>query len=150
MVPLEGSRFGIVPKTQNPPLATAYRFDSGHRHHVGASSVSLAPTFFQKSERTHAAAPPFQIEPATLGFDLVLGANLEPTASIMLQLFTSEQSSLCSDVFYAQGKKRHPPASLLLLSKSQPLTLGCDLVSGANRKAAASIPFPGFFLSVMP
>ena len=55
--------------------------------HVGASFVSLALTFFQKSERTHAAAPPFQIEPATLGFDLVLGANLEPTASIMLQLF---------------------------------------------------------------
>ena len=26
---------------------------------------------FYKSERTHAAAPPFQIEPAALGFDLV-------------------------------------------------------------------------------
>ena len=44
--------------------------------HVGASFISLAPTFFQKSERTHAAAPPFQIEPAALGFDLVLGAKL--------------------------------------------------------------------------
>ena len=30
--------------------------------------------FFQKSERAHCAAPPFQIEPASLGFDLVLGA----------------------------------------------------------------------------
>ena len=29
---------------------------------------------FQKSERAHCAAPPFQIEPAALGFDLVLGA----------------------------------------------------------------------------
>jgi hypothetical protein len=29
---------------------------------------------FQKSERAHCAAPPFQIEPASLGFDLVLGA----------------------------------------------------------------------------
>ena len=28
---------------------------------------------FQKSERAHCAAPPFQIEPASLGFDLVLG-----------------------------------------------------------------------------
>ena len=28
--------------------------------------------FFQKAERAHAAAPPFQIEPAPLGFDLVL------------------------------------------------------------------------------
>jgi hypothetical protein len=38
---------------------------------VGASFVSLAPTFLQKSERAHAAAPPLQIEPASLGFDLV-------------------------------------------------------------------------------
>ena len=31
--------------------------------------------------------------------------------------------------FYAHGKKdRRPPAPLLLLSKSQPLALGCDLV----------------------
>ena len=28
--------------------------------------------FFQKSERTHSAAPPFRIEPAALGFDSVL------------------------------------------------------------------------------
>ena len=28
--------------------------------HVGASFISLAPTFFQKSERAHAAAPPFR------------------------------------------------------------------------------------------
>ena len=29
---------------------------------------------FPKSERAHCAAPPFQIEPASLGFDLVLDA----------------------------------------------------------------------------
>ena len=40
--------------------------------HVGASFISLAPTFLQKSERAHAAAPPFQTEPAALGFGLVL------------------------------------------------------------------------------
>ena len=39
--------------------------------HVGASFISLAPTFLQKSERTHAAAPPFQITTAALGCDLV-------------------------------------------------------------------------------
>ena len=33
--------------------------------------------FFQKSERAHSAAPPLQIEPAALGFDLVLGADLK-------------------------------------------------------------------------
>jgi hypothetical protein len=42
--------------------------------------------------------------------------------------------------FYAHGKKsRHPPAPLLLLSKPQPLALGCDLVLGANAGDAASI-----------
>ena len=45
--------------------------------HVGASVISLAPTFFQESERAHFAAPPFQIEPATLGFDSGLGAGLK-------------------------------------------------------------------------
>jgi len=28
-------------------------------HHVGASFISLAPISFEKSERAHAAAPPF-------------------------------------------------------------------------------------------
>ena len=52
---------------------------------VGASFVSLAPTFLQKSERTHAAAPPFQIEPAVLGFDLVSGVNPEAAASLLFR-----------------------------------------------------------------
>ena len=53
---------------------------------------------------------------------------------------TWSQSSLCDHVFlYPWRKKPHPPAPLLLLSKSQPLMLGCDLVLGANLEAAASI-----------
>ena len=43
--------------------------------------------FLQKSERAHAAAPPFQIEPAPLGFDLVLGADLRTAASIALRCY---------------------------------------------------------------
>ena len=35
------------------------RFKSCFPHHIGASFVSLAPIFLQKSERAHAAAPPF-------------------------------------------------------------------------------------------
>ena len=50
--------------------------------HVGASFVSLAP-IFSKSERTHAAAPPFQIDPAAPGFDLVLGAELKTAAWLL-------------------------------------------------------------------
>ncbi|MEF2815458.1 MAG: hypothetical protein U0N40_03165, partial [Oscillospiraceae bacterium] len=45
-----------------------------YSHHVVASFVSLATTFYalrQKSSRAHSAAPPFQIEPTSLGFDLV-------------------------------------------------------------------------------
>ena len=38
-------------------------------HRVGASFLSLAPTFLQKPERTHAAAPPFPITTAALGRD---------------------------------------------------------------------------------
>ena len=52
-------------------------FDPHYPYHVGASFVSLAPTFLQTSERAHAAAPPFQIITAALGCDLVLGARLE-------------------------------------------------------------------------
>ena len=59
-------------------------FESLQADHVGASVISLAPTFFQESERAHVAAPPFRIGPASLGFDLVLGANLEAAASILL------------------------------------------------------------------
>ena len=43
--------------------------------------------FFQKSERAHAAAPPSQIEPASLGFDLVLGANLKVMVAIVLRCY---------------------------------------------------------------
>ena len=53
--------------------AEGRRFESATLHHIGASFISLAPTFLQKSEQAHAAAPPFQIEPASLGFDLVNG-----------------------------------------------------------------------------
>ena len=60
-------------------------FDPHYPYHVGASFVSLAPTFLQKSERAHAAAPPFQIKPAALGFDLVSGANPEVMASTLLR-----------------------------------------------------------------
>ena len=35
------------------------------------------PDFFQKSARAHAAAPPFQIEPTLLGFDLVSRCKAE-------------------------------------------------------------------------
>ena len=44
--------------------------------HVGASVISLAPTFYashEKSERAHFAAPPFHLRPASLGSQVVGG-----------------------------------------------------------------------------
>ena len=47
-------------------------FKSRHSDHVVADFVSFATTFlFKKSSLIHYVAPPFQIEPAVLGFDLV-------------------------------------------------------------------------------
>ena len=40
---------------------------------------------FLKSPLTHFVAAPLQIEPAALGFDLVLGTNLKAVASIVLR-----------------------------------------------------------------
>ena len=37
----------------------------------------LLRLFFKKSERAHAAAPPFQTEPAALGFGLAVGRKSE-------------------------------------------------------------------------
>ena len=50
--------------------------------------------FFQKSERTHFAAPPFQITTAALGCDLVLGANLKAAASILLRCYNKNATTL--------------------------------------------------------
>ena len=40
--------------------------------------------FFHKSERAHAAVPPFPTEPAVRGFDWALGANRKAGAIILL------------------------------------------------------------------
>ena len=62
--------------------------------------------FFQKSERTHSAAPPFQITTASLGCDLVLGADLKACTSKVFMLSTSSQASYrLRRVFYAPHQK---------------------------------------------
>ena len=70
---------------------------------VGASFVSLAPTFLQKSERAHAAAPPLQIEPASLGFDLVFfDGNRKFCIAIraMMRVLTAFKSCKNTRLFY--------------------------------------------------
>ena len=43
--------------------------------------------FIKKSSLTHGVAPPFQIEPASLSFDLVLGADPKAAASIVWRYY---------------------------------------------------------------
>ena len=76
-------------------LVFGQEFDSPRLHHVGASFISLAPTFLQKSERAHAAAPPFRIEPA------VLGSRLRDEAM-------GRKRHIACDEFFILRIKTHP------------------------------------------
>ena len=61
-----GLRFGFGCKPESHGIYTAAMF------HVGASFISLAPTFFKS-------------QPLTLGCDLYWGANLKAAAPILLR-----------------------------------------------------------------
>ena len=50
--------------------------------------------FFQKSERTHFAAPPFQITTAALGCDLVLGVDLKACTSKVFTLSNRRRQAM--------------------------------------------------------
>lgn len=61
--------------------------------HVGAKSALLRRLFLPMAKKTSSArslAPPLQIEPALLGFDLVLDATPGTLASTVSRLFLSE------------------------------------------------------------
>ena len=67
----------------------------GNRSHVGASFISLAPTFFQKSERAHAAAPPFQITTAYAGLRFGFGCKPENCGIYTVAIFQLIVRSFC-------------------------------------------------------
>ena len=58
--------------------------------HVGASSISLAPTFFKSQSALMPLLLLSRSQPLALGCDLVLGADLATAASIMLRLSRSK------------------------------------------------------------
>ena len=58
-------------------------FKSRHSDHVGASFISLAPTFFKSQSALMPLLLLSKSQPLGLGCDLILGANLEPLASIV-------------------------------------------------------------------
>ena len=87
--------------------SNACGFESLQAHHVVADFISFATTFSfskQASSLTHSVAPPFQIEPAALGFDSVLGADLNASTLKVFAFPTSEPSPLCSDVLLFPGR----------------------------------------------
>ena len=59
-----------------PPPAPARR-----KRHIACDEFFMLR--IKNSSCAHSAAPPFQIEPAALGFDLVLGATMIAAASIV-------------------------------------------------------------------
>ena len=70
-------------------------FKSLHSDHVVADCISFATTFSfskQTSSLAHSVAPPFQIATATLGCNLVVDADTETTASILLRFYIGTKS----------------------------------------------------------
>ena len=73
---VSGNSQRLLPKTAFAPLRllpNPKHFGFGFVFYYLADFVSLATAFFRSEQtpsRTHSAAPPFQIEPAALGFNL--------------------------------------------------------------------------------
>ena len=74
-------------------------FESPLGHHVGAKSALLRRLFMlthKKASSARSLAPPFQIATASLGFDLVLGADL-----IAVHLYCCDSSNERGSTFEA-------------------------------------------------
>jgi len=79
---------------------------------------------FYKSERAHAAAPPFQIEPAALGFDLGFSLSFAVSIPCRRRHYIGVIFCIaCSDLFYKseQAHAAAPPFQI------EPAALGFDL-----------------------
>ena len=129
-----------------PDKTRLARFKSGCHLHVGASCISLAPTFF----KSQSALIPLLLLSNRDSLRWIRGRFLtggETKLSRMKPPDTSEQSPLCSDVLlFLRNKKRHPPAPLLLLSESNPLRWASIRVK--KRKYPDWSPFPAQKLPV--
>ena len=67
-------------------------FESHPLRHVGASFISLAPTFFKSQSALMPLLLLSKSQPLALGCDLILGTSLKAAASIPLRCSTSEQA----------------------------------------------------------
>ena len=95
------------------------RFESGHRHHVGAKSALLRRLFVPAAKKTSSArslAHPFQIEPAALGFDLGLGADWRAAASMLLRCIKNPERKRVRDfVLFERARGRGDVSAPLLM-----------------------------------
>ena len=105
--------------------------------------VRFATTFFiPMAKKTHPPAPLLLLsksQPLMLGCDLVLGANLEAAASILLRYFTSEQSPLCSGVFMPTTKSVGADALTCSSCQSQFLSLNIIVIFAFSYQAYSFI-----------
>ena len=91
-----------------PPLRGGFvllreNADFDRPFHRGAKSALRPRLFMPMAKKTSSArslAPPFQIEPAVLGFDLVLGRNLEALASILLRCSKNPECECVRDFYF--------------------------------------------------
>ena len=87
-------------------------FESHYPYHVGASFISLAPTYFISQSALTPLLLLSNCDPLPLSFGLVLplrGAFIaHMKISVLTALYTSEQSQLCSGVFMSAAKRCHP------------------------------------------
>ena len=137
------------------------RFKSCHPSHVGASFVSLALIFLQKSERTHAAAPPFRKKsrwlrlcPCERGHDasaalptfcgMLDGSNLwtKNIRNSFYLIFTRRSKADFAPIyFFAYGIKTSQPSAFLLLLRKKSRSHGIRPVNAPQKAGCLSTNF---------
>ena len=93
-------------------------FESLRAYHVGASVISLAPTYFISQSALILLLLLSKSQPLTLGCDLVLGANLAATSSIRFRCSKKEAPAKQVLLFGVPPPARRPHPSAFECSGS--------------------------------
>lgn len=80
--------------------------------------------FYKKSSLTHSVAPPFRIEPASLGFDSVLGADPKACTSKVIMLSSSEKAQRAFSILSLYHFRNKVPFCGSLIPKLCPFAHG--------------------------
>ena len=96
-------------------------FESRHSDHVGASSISLAPTFFQKvrARSFRCSSSPNRTRCAGLRFGFLNPETMDPIITLLPR--RRKLHIACGDFLCLRQKSHLALISLRLLSKSNPL-----------------------------